>query len=220
MTLAELIARFRLQARDDTQPYLWSDDAVTAWLNDAQEQAAIRGRLIHEDANPSVCDIELTPGQHTYPLHHALYEIRTARILRAGQRPRGMRLVSPEHLDNTRPDWRDDPNPSCFLIQHDTTIRVVGRIEAGERLVMEVYRLPLVSLRHPNDKPEIHRAHHDHLIQWALHEAFGVPDAESFDARRSEQAEQAFTDYFGLMPDADMRRITREDDPHHNDSYI
>ena len=64
------------------------------------------------------------------------------------------------------------------------------------------------------DVPEINQIHHVHLIQWALHKAYSVPDSEFFDPNRSALAEQEFTDYFGPRPDSDVRRITREDVPH------
>ena len=65
-----------------------------------------------------------------------------------------------------------------------------------------------------------HKAHHEHLIDWALHRAFSVPDAETFDQHRADLAERAFTEYFGLLPDSDMRRITRHDVVHHNTVYL
>ena len=65
-----------------------------------------------------------------------------------------------------------------------------------------------------------HKAHHEHLIDWALHRAFSVPDSEMFDANRAAQAEEAFTAYFGPLPDSDMRRITRHDVVHHNTVYL
>ena len=98
----------------------------------------------------------------------------------------------------------------------DTSIRVVGVITTGDKLVIECYRTPLKVLANDVDKPEIHEAHHEHLIQWALHKAFSVVDAEIFDLQRSEQAEANFTSYFGLLPDSDLRRSTRVDVVHHN----
>ena len=65
-----------------------------------------------------------------------------------------------------------------------------------------------------------HKAHHEHLIDWALHRAFSVPDAEAFDPQRAALAEQAFTEYFGPLPDSDLRRITRHDVVHHNTVYL
>ena len=81
-------------------------------------------------------------------------------------------------------------------------------------LQLEGYRVPLSAMQNDTDKPEINQIHHVHLIQWALHKAFSVPDSEFFDPNRSALAEQQFTDYFGPRPDSDLRRITREDIPH------
>ena len=75
MNLAELIQQFRIDAFDLEQPYLFSDDEVTRWLNAAEKEAAIRGRLIHEAVNPLVCTIEVLPNVSVYPLHEAVYEI-------------------------------------------------------------------------------------------------------------------------------------------------
>ena len=69
-------------------------------------------------------------------------------------------------------------------------------------------------------EPEIHQAHHEHLIQWALHRAFSVPDSELFDPDRARLAEEEFTAYFGPLPDSDMRRKTREDVQHYVRGYL
>ena len=221
MTLADLIRRFRVLARDGVTPYLWADEDVIDWLNDAQRQACIRGRLLREDANLAVCEIALTPGQRTYPLHKSVYEIINARIVPGnGDRARTVFLASREWMDGNMPDWRDEQGQAEFAIQDDTSIRVVGVITTGDKLVIECYRTPLKVLANDVDKPEIHEAHHEHLIQWALHKAFSVVDAETLDAQRSAAAEASFTRYFGPMPDSDLRRITRHDEPHHNDMVL
>ena len=221
MDVEALIRRFRVLANDNAQPYFWADVDVTDWLNDAHAQACVRGRLIREDENPAVCQIALAPGQHTYPLHASVYELINLRIKGSGTEPsRPMSIKSREWLDANVCDWRDMDEPSPWLIQDDTTLRVVGAIQAGDVLHLECYRLPLKQLANDMDKPEIHAAHHVHLIQWALHKAFSVPDADGFDAARSAAAEAEFTAYFGPMPDSDLRRRTREDVPHVNKAYF
>ncbi len=217
MTLEELIRRFRTLAVDNVQPYLFADEDVTDWLNDGQRQACIRGRLLREDDNQAVCEIALTPGQRTYPLHKSVYEIINARIVPGnGDRARTVFLASREWMDGNMPDWRDEQGQAEFAIQDDTSIRVVGAVTAGDKLAIECYRTPLKMLANDTDKPEIHEAHHEYLIQWALHKAFSVVDADTFDPQRSDRSEAAFTNYFGRMPDSDLRRMTREDVPHHN----
>ena len=51
MTLEELIASFREDSNDELEPYLWGDEAVTRWLNEAQDEAAVRGRLLDQVRN-------------------------------------------------------------------------------------------------------------------------------------------------------------------------
>lgn len=221
MTLEELIRRFRALSNDREQPYLWSDEDVTDWLNDAQKQACVRGRLLREEVLPAMCRIALKPDQYTYKLHEAAYEIIHLRILPAnGGCARTITLKSREWLDNEFPGWRDDTQSARFAIQDDTSIRLVGKITEGDVLALECYRLPIKRLLGEMDKPEIHAAHHDHLIDWALHCAYSVPDAEAFDPQRAALAEQAFTEYFGPLPDSDMRRITRHDVAHHNATFL
>lgn len=217
MTLQDLIRRFRVLAKDTIEPCLWSAENITDWLNDAQAQACIRGRLIREDSLVSVCQISLNSLEYRYRLHPSVYELINVRLIPvSGDKPRFLRLVSREWLDAEYPDWRDSQEPAAFVIQDDTRIRVVGVFETGDLIRMECYRLPMVAMVNDDDTPEIHRSHHEHLIQWALHKAFSIPDTESVDPTRSALAEAAFTRYFGILPDSDMRRSTREDVPHHN----
>lgn len=220
MNLQGLIQRFRTLAGDVQVPHLWDNDTVTAWLNEAQEQAAIRGRLIHEDANPDVCRIALTPGVTTYPLHPALFEFRYLALHGANGCKRQMHLKSVEWLDRSVRDWRELDKPACFAIQNDTSLRVVGQILAGDELVMECYRLPLVNMADGADVPEIHREHHKHLVHYALAQAFGTVDADGYDPKRAELADEAFADHFGLPVDSDMRRIRREDTVQHNEAIV
>jgi hypothetical protein len=196
-------------AQDVSAPHLWRDDVVLDWINDAHRQACIRGRLILEDANDDVCLIALQDGVRSYALHPCAYEIVSARIDK-----KDMHIVSREWLNREMPNWREDARDSRYLIQDDRRITIVGKVVDGE-LRMECYRLPLERMD-LQSTPEIHEAHHEHLIHWALHKAFSVPDADGFDATRSSIAAMEFTRYFGALPDSDMRRITREDAVHHN----
>lgn len=232
MTLEQLIRRFRVLAMDRTTAVgggggdlLWSDADVAEWLSEAQDQAAVRARLLLEDANPAVCEIAVEAGQHTYPLHAKLYELVRLDFFPAGSaRSLPVKVVTREWLDGRYPDWRERDHffgGVLFAVQGDTRLRLAPSPAGDGLLRIEGYRLPLVPLTvaDPTAAPEIHEAHHLHLVQWALHRAFSVPDAEGFDPRRAEAAQEAFTDYFGPMPDADLRRSTRADTDHVNQVY-
>ncbi|MDN5539966.1 MAG: hypothetical protein L0H08_23745, partial [Comamonas sp.] len=75
MNLEDLIASFREDSSDEVEPYLWGDDTVTRWLNEAQDEAAVRGRLLLDDSTPAVTTIAVSAGQASYQLHAKVYEI-------------------------------------------------------------------------------------------------------------------------------------------------
>lgn len=216
MTLADLIRRFRVLARDQSLPYLWANEDVTDWLNDAQQQACIRGRLIRDDTTPAVCSIALDASRQTCKLHASVYELTHLRMVPQSGRAWPVALVSREWLDENVRDWRDETREVRYAVQDDRTLRLVGHIETGDVLRLECYRLPLAAMEGSDDEPEIHQGHHEHLIQWALYKAFSIPDADSFDPNRAAIGEGAFTAYFGPLPDSDMRRATRHDVVQHN----
>lgn len=46
MTLEELIAQFRTDADDTARPYLWGDDDLIRWFNEAVNEACRRSHLL------------------------------------------------------------------------------------------------------------------------------------------------------------------------------
>jgi hypothetical protein len=219
MTRDELIAVFRIDTQDTVGPrFFFETPWVAQWLAEAEAEAAIRGRLLHEAQSPRVCEIDVSAGVSVYPLHSALYEISHIAFRPAGaSRRERVVLASAEELDRTWPSWRDEQGQPRYAIQGDTSIRLAPMPDAAGTLLLEGYRLPLKSLAESGtSSPEIHQAHHRHLIAWAKYRAFSIPDSETLDLGKAGDALREFTGYFGERPDSDLRRITREDGPHHN----
>jgi len=222
MTLDELTRDFRTTTQDKVDPYLFEQPDVARWLVEAEQEACIRGRLLHESANEAVCLIDVAAGEAVYQLHPALYEIDHLGLLEPGATERRpVKLVSREWLDDNLPSWRDRTGVPQYAIQGDIDIRLVPTPDAPAILRLECYRLPLRGLSADKaSKPEIHQAHHRHLVNWALYRAYSVPDAETLDLGRAGDALAAFTDYFGERPDSDLRPITRHDVEHHNKAWV
>lgn len=230
MTLDELINDFRVTTQDLRRTasgnaednFLFKTPDVTRWLIEAEQEACIRGRLLHESANESVCAIDVLAGETVYPLDPVVYEIDHLGLLEAGATERrDVKLVSREWLDENQCGWRDRAGLPRFAIQDDTRIRLVPTPNAPATLRLEAYRLPMRGLTDvKTSKPEIHQAHHRHLVNWALHRAFSVPDSETLDLGRAGDALDAFTRYFGERPDSDLRRTTRHDVEHHNKAWV
>jgi len=238
MTNAELIALYRLLADDAIEPYFVSDASVQLLLKDAEDEAAIRGRLIHESADNSICQISVTAGTATYELDPVLYELTHVAFIDADDNRHPIKLVSTEALDYardtyarlippagddydvgiTREDWRDATGtPPVYAVQTDRQLRLVPNPTADGTLQLEGYRTTIGDI---GDDPEIAVAHHRHLVQWVLYKTFTIPDSDYMDANRSMLALSEFERYFGLRPDADLRRITRHDTPHHVEPHF
>lgn len=216
MNLEQLRARFRLESDDKLTPYLWSDEAVDMWLNDAVEEAAVRSLLIHDAATPAVCQIAVTALQPVYQLHPSVINItRAAFTLPGDSEVYVLHTLTEYEMDAMNPSWRTTEETPGYVIHKDTTLRLCCLPPAGT-LTLEVNRLPLSPMVGDADEPEIAQTHHRHLVQWALHKAFSVPDAETVDPTRAEKAEREFTKMFGIRPDADSRRREEYSRPHHN----
>lgn len=218
MTLEQLIARFRIAADDLVTPYLWEPEWLAMWFSEAQDEAALRKRLLLDDYTPAVTQIAVTADVGSYTLHPKVYEIVRMDFTPTGSdRSTRLYLTTRENLDRDDCDWRSRPAGDVrWAMQTDTRLRL-GPVPSSDGVLhLEAYRLPLKQLVNDNDKPEIHEAHHIHLVQWVLYRAFSKPDADANDPGRAAVALAEFERYFGLRPDADLRRSTRHDQPHAN----
>jgi hypothetical protein len=221
MNIGELIHEFRIRANDiDHQAPFWKDESIILWLNEAQKEAAIRGRLLHDRI-----EIYLNAGEDEYSLVDMgcpqLYEIEEAFITHGHKGKYKIDVVSEEFIKDLDHRWQfrwQFPNDPHYLIQHDTKIRVFPRPTKSWRMVLSGFRLPHV-ITELMDSPEINPIHHPHLVDWALFRAFQVPDADGFDPDRAKEAEAHFTQYFGFPVDSDFRRATRRDEPHHTEAF-
>lgn len=222
MTLAELMARHRTLTTDDVGPeYFVSDALLTSFLNEAVAEAAIRGRLLHESADPAICQISVVADTSVYALHASLYELDHVAFRPAGDTlRRPVKQTSQEWLDANVQDWRDATGDPEYLIQADITVRLIPRPDRDGVLLLEGYRTPKTPMAAPTDTPEINGIHHPRLVDWSQFRHFSILDSEMYNPVRAEAFEAAFTAYFGPRPDADLRRITREDTPQAVESFM
>jgi len=214
VNLAQLRAQFRYLADDRAGGHQADDAQLAFWLNEAQQQACLRARLLFEEENASVCTIALIGGQRRYALHPAVLEIGRLWHVEAGGRKTRVDLASRGWLDRNMPDWHESSSaPPRFAVQDDTRLRLVGGFATGDAVQLHCWRLPLQEMVQDSDVPEIHAAHHAWLIDWALYRYYSVPDTEAIDPRREQQALARFERHFGTEPMADLKRSTRFDAP-------
>ncbi|WPG35307.1 hypothetical protein [Variovorax sp. EBFNA2] len=217
MNVEDLIESFRIESGDlarseggGQSDVLWCDDEIARWLTEAEEEAAIRKRLL-----PDEVSLPIAAPTRSYPFT-SFFEITYAELVPVSGDPIILKIVSRDAMNRIEPEWRRATCKPAHLIQEDVRIVLAGEVSQPCTLFLEGLRLPKEPLS-PDvpAEPEIASVHHRFLLHWALHRAYGIQDAEAFDAARSQRELAAFERYFGLRPDADLRKDARADVPHH-----
>ena len=81
MTLEELICACRTDRLDDTvETYHWSKAELTRFLNDAQDEACRRARLLTDSSTPEICRIAVIAGTALYTLDPRIIFVRRAKL--------------------------------------------------------------------------------------------------------------------------------------------
>ena len=147
MTLLDLLAQFRSDAKDTVATYLFGDLEVIGWLGEAEEEACIRARLLFDDATAALCEIAVTAGTREYAIDPRITEIVTAWLTDAYSMEYDLDIVMRTWLDRQDPDWRKDAARRPEALMH-LSKRIAFEVDpdADYTLTQEVYRKPLVSL--------------------------------------------------------------------------
>lgn len=211
MNLRDLIVAFRARADDLTEPPLWSDDEVTLYLNEAQNEAATRALLIRDSTTAAVCTIAITTVPTDYALHTSVLVVDRVKL---ASQTSPLARVTVDWLDENCADWEaGTAGTPRYFVEDAGRIRLVPKSSVSDTLALTVYRLPLEAMNAEDDVPEIHAREHHRMIDWALRCAYLKPDTDAFDKKRALDSEAMFEASFGLRPDANVQRKQREHRP-------
>lgn len=216
MKVADFIELFRSHSKDLEEPFLWGNEEIVRYLNDAVQEACERAKLIEDRLTPQVCSITLSPNESTYSLHPSVLEIK-----RAVYRGRPLDETSVEQLDSQLDNWEAlKGRPHAFVFEQASglqppKIRLVRiPVEAGV-LSLTVYRGALKPLSADIDsaRPELPERLHEQLLNWMLHRAYSKQDVDTLDPAKSATAYVQFERDFGPRPDANVQRKLRDRRP-------
>lgn len=212
MNLKQLLSRTRSLADDIVTggAELWTDEQLTDYLNEAELEACIRGKLIQELETPA-CQLALVDEKRIYDLNPLVLDVLAARL--RGQDEDLERAA----IEAVRFGRRNPGRPTAYALMND------GSETAGPKLVFDraapegttdildlhIHRRPLFPLEAEDDEPEIGIVHHDALPYWALHLAFLHRDTDAEDPQRSADMAARFTARFGFRVDANVARKQR-----------
>lgn len=197
MTLDELIEAFRREV-DDTvnNPFLWDDDEIIFYANEAEQEACRRANLLIDSSNVEICLINIVAGEPNYDLDERVITVRRARL---SSRSKPLKLISYKDLDESVAGWESNTGtPLYFFTDFDTNkLRLYPAPTADDTLILTVTRLPLFDLESGTDTPEINKRFHRSLLHWIKYRAYSKPDTETLDQEKSILFLQMFEAEFG-----------------------
>jgi hypothetical protein len=212
VNLEELRSATRTILRDRAKPYLWQDEELNLYLNEAEREATERGQLILDISVPEVAVIKVKAGTRTYKLHPSVIKILRAK-LDSGSQP--LVETSTQEMDGglyaCGSNWDTLEGPVLRYIQNDDKSITLIRIPVeDDTLRMRVTRFPLRPMKEDRDCPEIATHLHFRMLDWALRCAYRKQDPETLDEKKAAEYEADFTASFGVRPDANVQRKRRD----------
>lgn len=218
MDLDALITRFRSLSGDSVSPYLWSSTDITAWLNEAVEEACIRKKLLFDKSTEAICQVAITAGTGVFDLDSSIIEVRHAYLVDSSDKVIPLAIYDREKVDRLDSDWRETTDEPDGVVFDDTAGELNYLPEADYTMYLEVYRIPTATeqMSEGTDSPVISSIHHVRLVDWALHVAYLHRDLDKKDQPNSDKALKRFELYFGLRPAANTAKRARANTPHRN----
>lgn len=185
MQLSAIRRECRFRLRDEEKPYFWSNEWIDRKINEAEQEACLRGRLI-KDVSSSVTSIDLVAGESRYAL-------------------------DPRIIDVLACELESSPGvPVTGWTLTESELVLARAPVAADVLLLTVIRYPLRDMESDDDEPEIRASHHTRLIDWVAYCAYSVADADTFTAGDSDKALAKFEQSFGRRPSSSVQVKQRE----------
>ena len=199
MNVADLRAVFRSETDDTEDPPFASDDEVIDYLNDAQNEACRRARLLVDSRTSGITTISLAANTARYALDPRVVFVRRAKLVSNSSTLTLASYRDMDGVDGISADWEDETGtPTHLITDMDTAyVRPYPVPDASDSIALTVVRLPLDDLADDGDEPEIHARFHRNLRHWMLYRYYSKQDADTFDAGRAALALAAFEMEFG-----------------------
>lgn len=238
MTTAELLQLLRASILNDrtdrvggTSDYLWEDETLITFLNEAHRRFAVRGLVLRDGTTPAVTEITLVAGQRLYELHPSVIAIIS---MRREDQETDLNRVGHSLLGSyrtTSDSWADpqayngiSPGPTLAFSTDEelspdgngSTSNVMLRVyptprveEAGKKLKLRVVRKPIamLSLAEPDGVPEIPEDHHIEMLDWAAYLALRIVDDDAGAPKRAAEFAQSFEAHVQEAKKLAMRKL-------------
>ncbi len=207
MTLEQLVAECRSRLDDEAAPYLWSESDLVRYINEAENEACIRARLIYDESSAEFSNAALLADQPTVVLDARILAVDRVRLTSTG---RTLERVTRNRLDDQYGGrWENAQGVPRRFFEELGYLRVFPSPTISDELRLSLWRLPSEAMEADEDEPEIAPRFHLQMIDWAIRLAYLKRDADAFDQAKADRHEASFEKSFGPRPDANVQRKRR-----------
>jgi hypothetical protein len=235
MMLSDLLDELRnniLRDRSDQisgpSDYLWSDQTLIRYINQAQRRFARMSLCLRDASTPQCCTVPLVAGMTTYALDKSVIAVLSAKypgdpgdIARTGHfqlntyyqpdtyffDPGQLAVLPPGKVVaySTDEETRADDEGTRSLV----TLRVypTPATPYNTPLALRVVRLPLGPLVDPEDEPEVPEEFHLDMLDWAAYLALRISDHDAGDYQRALAFKQTFEQNTETARKASLRKL-------------
>lgn len=196
MNKGEIRNRCRREMKDTRKPYLFSDEQLDDWINEAEVEAARRAFLL-VDSTSDAATLDIAAGDVGADLHPSVIYVRRARLVSIQKQ---LVPVVCRTMDETSPAWESATasTPIAFVPDWQTGyLRLWPPNKIDDTVAMTVVRKPLKPMTKDSDVPEIREHYHAMLLDWPKFRAYSTPDSDFFDQKKADRHEAAFVRNFG-----------------------
>ena len=193
MTPVELLDLFRDEMVDQQAPYLWSDQLIYSYADDAQKMFCRFTDGI-SDATSPLTQLDVGVGDSYIATSPLILRLRNASRADTG---RAVEVVNIEDLParGWRFDGRVGPVAALVIGEEAGKARTYPLPNEAVTINLSVFRLPLNPVTDDGPPLEIDEQHHRHLLLWMKSLAYGKQDAETSDKTKQRDFDAAFRSY-------------------------
>ena len=198
MNLGQLRASFRNKSNDLKKPYLFANNEVDGYINEAYVESVDRGLVIYDRESFTV-DVEI--GVTEYQLDKRIIRVRSATVVMKD----GVVVSPPEPMVLESIQVGRIGSPNGFHIDEDGMFVLSESPTSTATIQIGAHRYPDL-LEEDGDEPAIAAMYHEKMLAWALKLAYLKADAETFSQNSSDRFDAEFTRTFGPSKTAQQHR--------------
>lgn len=208
----DLITQFRTQMDDNVEPYLWDEDRIIEWIDEAQKVFAERTKIFKGSESISV----LTADGGDFAMPAYVFETRRAKLasqslpLEIGNfNAIDRATVYAEYGIDLTGDWETlTGSPRLLVLDEKFGFgRLIPKPSADDTVKLHYYRYPLKDITSSSSALELTDTRHQRLmVVYARAMAYGDHDADVYDPRQ----EASKLDEFHTKTDVIAAQIQRQ----------